>query len=375
MTLALANGGNGNGAGLARHQGASGAAALASLDEIWLVAERVAKSRIFPVETPEEAFALMMLCQAEGRHPMEAMRRYHVMTIGNKVQAAMRSDAMQADFQAIGGVVKPTERSATRAAAFFAHPTLHPEPVEYEYTMEDAVRAGDTAKNSQYKTRPKAMLWARLITSTLTMIAPGIKVGILSTEEAMDLDAAESPAGRHIEENLRARDAIEAADVPVMGTSFSGPDERPFHQLVADGLMQANHDAERAWLGSGGGDTDAPKPAEKVDLYKSLAHEAIQLGLADGPLPASSKPTLELLNRVYRTDRAWLRTTLQAHLEGVVERSREAARERGEAIQAEAAQAAAEGPAAELFPDEPGGERVRHRPTTRSDRYAANDLL
>ncbi len=48
-------------------------------DEIKLMAEAVVKSKLFPqITTVEAAMTLMLICDAEGIHPMMALRRYFV---------------------------------------------------------------------------------------------------------------------------------------------------------------------------------------------------------------------------------------------------------------------------------------------------------
>src|SRR4051812_6945564 len=154
-----------------------------SIDQMWEMACWVVKGNLFPdVKTPEAAVSLMLLCQADGLHPVHAMRRYHVI-FG---RFSMRADAIQAEFQARGGKIKLLERSARRAAAFFSHPVHQPEPVELEYTFQDAEKAGDAAKNPLYKTRPAAMLWARLVSMAVTTLDPGVKVGTMASEEVED---------------------------------------------------------------------------------------------------------------------------------------------------------------------------------------------
>lgn len=48
-----------------------------SLAEIEKMGQYVAKSGLFGVNKPEQAIALLLLAQAEGLHPMEAVKKYH----------------------------------------------------------------------------------------------------------------------------------------------------------------------------------------------------------------------------------------------------------------------------------------------------------
>lgn len=49
-----------------------------SFADVERLAGFIVRSRMFGVQTPEQAVALMMLCQADGLHPMQAVRRYHI---------------------------------------------------------------------------------------------------------------------------------------------------------------------------------------------------------------------------------------------------------------------------------------------------------
>ena len=52
--------------------------ALVPLNDIKEMAEVAAKSKMFGFKSPDEAMAIMLLCQAENLHPAIAMRDFHV---------------------------------------------------------------------------------------------------------------------------------------------------------------------------------------------------------------------------------------------------------------------------------------------------------
>jgi hypothetical protein len=64
---------------------------------------------VLPGGHAQQAFALFMLAQSKGLHPMAALERYHVMAIGGRAQVNMKAAAIQAEFQARGGRIEPTE--------------------------------------------------------------------------------------------------------------------------------------------------------------------------------------------------------------------------------------------------------------------------
>jgi hypothetical protein len=159
--------------------------ALVPFTEVKEMAVAAAKSGLFPgAKTPEAALALMLLAQAEGIHPMQAMRRYHVI----EGQPSMRADAMLASFQAAGGRVtwRRTDDQACEAA--FEAPTVGA-PVVITWTLEDAKRAGVAGKGNWTK-YPRQMLRARVISEGVRAVMPGVVVGIYTPEEVQDFDAA-----------------------------------------------------------------------------------------------------------------------------------------------------------------------------------------
>ena len=151
-----------------------------SVSDLQVMAKQVAASRLFAgVETEQAAFTLMMLCQAEGLHPATAIRRYHII----KGRPTMRADAMQAEFQDKGGLIRWVRSDAFECAARFVHPVHAPEPgVTVSLSMEEAQERGLTT-NALYGKFPSQMLRARVISEGVRMVLPGVIVGIYSAEE------------------------------------------------------------------------------------------------------------------------------------------------------------------------------------------------
>jgi hypothetical protein len=166
--------------------------ALMPLSEVKEIAAQVVKSNIFGLPNEAAAFALMMICQSEGLHPMQAMKRYHII----KGRASMRADAMMAEFQAKGGTVRWITRTNTECKAEFSHPTGG--TVEVEWTIAMAKDAGLLARNDVWKQFPRQMLTARVISEGVRTILPGIVCGLYTPEElksGMVLVDDDQPAG------------------------------------------------------------------------------------------------------------------------------------------------------------------------------------
>ena len=174
-------------------------AAQYGVPELQVMARSVAQSRLFPgIESEQAAFTLMMLCQAEGLHPIQAMRRYHVI----KGRPSMRADAMQAEFQRQNGVIRWERSDNEECTARFVHPTHAPEPgVSITLTMQQAVAYG-LAGNDLYRKFPDQMLRARVISQGVRMVLPGVVVGIYTPEEVEGTPAdpaTDAGPARHVE--------------------------------------------------------------------------------------------------------------------------------------------------------------------------------
>ena len=153
--------------------------ALIPVDQVERMALAVAKSRLFGIQTPDQAFALMMICQAEGLHPAIAARDYHII----QGRPSLKADAMLARFQAAGGKVEWGEYTDTRVVGTFSHPKGG--AVTIEWTIEMGRKAGLT-KNPTWNQYPRQMLRSRCISEGIRTVFPGVVVGTYSEEEAED---------------------------------------------------------------------------------------------------------------------------------------------------------------------------------------------
>lgn len=160
--------------------------ALVPINEIKDMAQAVCKSGLFQLPTPEAAFTLMLLCQSEGIHPIQAVKRFHII----KGRPSMRADAMLAEFQRLGGRVKWIERTDTKVIAVFSHPQGE---AEITWTIEMAKNAGLTA-NDTWRKYPRQMLTARAISEGIRTVLPAVVTGIYTPEEVADFDLSTEKA-------------------------------------------------------------------------------------------------------------------------------------------------------------------------------------
>jgi hypothetical protein len=128
----------------------------------------------------------MLIAQAEGRHPASAAIDYNI--IQNK--PSLKADTMLARFQGAGGCVAWQEYTDTRVVGTFKHPQGG--SVTIDWDMERAKRAGLGTKEN-WKTYPRAMLRARVISEGIRTVYPSVLCGMYTPEEVMDFDPAEEP--------------------------------------------------------------------------------------------------------------------------------------------------------------------------------------
>lgn len=152
---------------------------LIPFDQTKLMAQAIAESKLFGIQTPAQALALGLLCQAEGRHPAEAARDYHI--IGGK--PSLKSEAMLARFQQAGGKVEWHEYTHESVSGTFSHPQGG--TLKVSWTIKDAERAGLTG-NPTWKKFPRQMLKARCISEAVRGIYPGVLSGLYAPEEVQE---------------------------------------------------------------------------------------------------------------------------------------------------------------------------------------------
>lgn len=146
------------------------------------LAHAFAKSGLFGVKTPEQALALMALCEAEGLHPAKAVQDYDII----QGKPAKKAQAMLASFLNNRGKVEWISRTDTNCTATFSHPDGGSITVDWD--MERAKVAGLAGKDN-WRKFPRAMLHARVISEGVRSVFPGATSGLYTPEEVRDFDA------------------------------------------------------------------------------------------------------------------------------------------------------------------------------------------
>ena len=180
-----------------------------SVQDVRVMAEAAAKSGLFGMKTPEQALALMMLCQAEGIHPMKAVVEYHII----QGRPALKADAMLSRFLRAGGTVKWNRIDDKEVSATFTHPQTGEATISW--TMEMAKNAGLSGKDT-WKQYPRQMLRSRVISEGVRTMYPGVADGIYTPEETQDFSAkppASDQGKEGLKESLKNSSAPEIVDV------------------------------------------------------------------------------------------------------------------------------------------------------------------
>jgi hypothetical protein len=166
------------------------------------MAEVAASSKMFGFKNPQEAMAIMLLCQAEGLHPAIAMRDFHVI----QGRPALKADAMLARFQQAGGSVTWKEYTNDAVTGLFTHPQGG--SLEVTWTLRQAKEIGIASKDN-WKNYPRAMLRARVISEGIRAVFPGCVVGVYTPEEVADFAPAQTV--KHMGNVERVEDVHEVA--------------------------------------------------------------------------------------------------------------------------------------------------------------------
>jgi len=152
---------------------------IVSYNDIEKMALAVAKSGLFGVKTAEQAMALMLVAQAEGRHPALAARDYDII----QGRPAKKSEAMMRDFLESGGKVEWHQLDDAVADASFSHPSGG--TVRIEWNMKRAQAAGLGGKD-MWKKWPRQMLRARCTSEGIRTVFPMATSGMYVPEEVKD---------------------------------------------------------------------------------------------------------------------------------------------------------------------------------------------
>lgn len=168
--------------------------ALVSIDDMERMAIAIAKSNLFGMKTQEQVLALMLIAQAEGRHPAIVARDYDII----QGRPAKKSEAMLRDFLEAGGSVEWHRLDDDGAEATFSHPQGG--SVRISWDAARAIKAGLAGKDMYHK-YPRPMYRSRTVSEGVRTVWPAATSGLyepgevrqIATEDTVTVDVTSSP--------------------------------------------------------------------------------------------------------------------------------------------------------------------------------------
>ncbi len=152
------------------------------ISELKIMAEAIAGSGLFGLKTPQQALALMLLAQAEGRPAATVARDFDII----QGRPAKKTEAMLRDFIEAGGKVEWHCLNDAKAEATFSHPSGG--TVRIDWDMKRAATAGLNKKDTWLKF-PRAMLRNRVVSEGIRSVCPSATSGMYEPGEVQDMPA------------------------------------------------------------------------------------------------------------------------------------------------------------------------------------------
>jgi len=235
--------------------------------------ERMARafsaSKLFGVKTPEEALALCLIAQSEGRHPASAAQDYHIIN----GRPAKKAESMLRDFIASGGSVEWHGLDDTKADATFSHPSGG--TVRISWDMARASKAG--INNPMWKKYPRQMLRSRVVSEGVRTVCPGATSGMLVIEEAQDLQPRDVTPRPNVIERLNLESSVVI------------PDE-PDHEAILNAAAKEGLDALKTAWQSTPRDVQNRLGKDYLDVLKDVAAGSVRIIEAE----VTDEPTEDL---------------------------------------------------------------------------------
>lgn len=158
---------------------------IVPIAQVQVMAKSVVQSGLFGLKNQDQAFTLMLIAQAEGIHPIQAIQKYSIIN----GMPSLKSTEIQSRFQKSGGILKWIETSNTKAVCEMSHPSYDGKYLS-EFTIADATLMG-LANKDNWKKMPKQMLMARCISAGVRAVYPDCLNNMYSEAEVQDIEVTE----------------------------------------------------------------------------------------------------------------------------------------------------------------------------------------
>lgn len=151
-----------------------------SLGELERVATVIYDGGMFGMKSIPQVMTLLLVAQAEGMHPVNALREFHVI----EGKPSLKADAMLARHQRSGGKVNWITRSDACVEAEFIGPLG---TAKIRWDQERATRAKLWGKDN-FQKHPLQMLAARCVSEGVRAVNPAAIQGFYTPEEVQFFD-------------------------------------------------------------------------------------------------------------------------------------------------------------------------------------------
>jgi hypothetical protein len=159
---------------------------IIAVQDMQVMADALVKSGFYGFKTKDQLFAVMLVAQAENKHPATVVQEFDVI----QGRPALKSQALLARFQQAGGKVEWHTMTPQKCSGTFTHAAGG--SLTVEWTIEMAKQAGLYRDGSGWSKYPEDMLRARCISRAVRAVYPGCILGHYAVEEVMDFDAKPS---------------------------------------------------------------------------------------------------------------------------------------------------------------------------------------
>jgi len=160
---------------------------LVPVSDMAVMAESIVKSGFYGFKTKEQVMAVMLVAQAENKHPATVVQEYDII----QGRPALKSQAMLARFQQAGGKVEWHEMSTKRVEGTFSHPQGG--SLTVEWTIDMAKQAGLYREGSGWTKYPEDMLRSRAVSRGVRSVFPACILGHYSVEEVQEFPKLKEP--------------------------------------------------------------------------------------------------------------------------------------------------------------------------------------
>ncbi|MCK9326572.1 MAG: hypothetical protein M0P69_13860 [Bacteroidales bacterium] len=187
---------------------------ISSLADITALGKMIAASGMFGIKNDDAGAIAAATCFQQNITLLDFARTYHII----EGRPTMKADAMAAEFRKRGGKYKVIERSVSLAKAEFE---FEGQCCNFEFSIKQAQDAGfcysgdKKTLRQNWRSFPENMLWARMMSNAVRVLAPEICAGLYTPEEVMDINEPKNNHQRQAEITpKKAKEKIKAIAKP-----------------------------------------------------------------------------------------------------------------------------------------------------------------